>query len=328
MAYHRTIQQVIREATETVVYDGIFCPTEYAQLVLGQSWLTFDIGTMFTYLFRRFGYPMSEWDSHQNLVEYTLSTPLEGVCLTIAPPLFGYVIAADVATQCREERVAPLQKWTKSLQAWAQQSKGIVALGEVELTTRRDDNPENYARVLEAWEAWLRIIPDANSASADGLRARFVLHKTKEWQQLSRKFQRFQPRPSALNEDVEFAEGSLCWQVYVALTDTIRELLRPVDLQGWRINILGVVEDSPHLKMGRRRSVHLPALKLATPATTGVGLGQLGGIYRNERDVKRWREVMNAVAHDKGDGDWVTAIRRWHRELKTKRSLSPPHESE
>lgn len=78
---------------------------------------------LFIYLFRRFGAPNWPWDQTRYLVEYVLTTPLDGVYLTIFPDMqnrydvrrlmFGYLLAPQRAavaysTPVNEWRTAPL----------------------------------------------------------------------------------------------------------------------------------------------------------------------------------------------------------------------------
>jgi len=44
-----------------------------------------EYGSLFAYLFRRFGYPNSGWDDYKDLTQYHLSTPCKDMILQVVP---------------------------------------------------------------------------------------------------------------------------------------------------------------------------------------------------------------------------------------------------
>lgn len=75
---------------------------------------------LFAYLFRRFGLPNWPWDQTRYLVEYVLTTPTEGVYLTVIPDvqclydvrrlMFGYLLAPERAAVAYG---MPVEKWLR-----------------------------------------------------------------------------------------------------------------------------------------------------------------------------------------------------------------------
>jgi len=62
------------------IYDPVVFP------VMGES---MDYGALFSYLFRRFGYPNLSWDSYKDLVRYILKTPHPDMLLEVVPHVTG-----------------------------------------------------------------------------------------------------------------------------------------------------------------------------------------------------------------------------------------------
>ena len=79
---------------------GTFDPGELAEELLPGL----HGSDLFTYCFRRFGYPSIGWDNHKELVRYRVTTPESDVFLEIRPHMgtdssnlmFGYVITEEI----------------------------------------------------------------------------------------------------------------------------------------------------------------------------------------------------------------------------------------
>lgn len=88
---------------------GTINPGEVAVEVFGEE-LAF--GRLFAYCYRRFGHPNSGSDPDKHLAIYNLTTPIDGVFLSVCirptndpQLLFGYVLAADIEMDLmREDR--------------------------------------------------------------------------------------------------------------------------------------------------------------------------------------------------------------------------------
>lgn len=90
-----------------------------------------DTGSVFIYMFRRFGYPRFGWDGQKTLVSYILTTPMEGVLLIVQPNVvgagtFGYMLQDVIDRECIEEEQKPIKEWYKRLKTWAAETKGVA----------------------------------------------------------------------------------------------------------------------------------------------------------------------------------------------------------
>src|SRR5208337_4881861 len=68
-----------------------------------------DYGTLFSYLFRRFGYPNQGWDDYKQLAKYILTTPLPDMVLMIVPYCgndtslqFSFMVTAETSRKIRD----------------------------------------------------------------------------------------------------------------------------------------------------------------------------------------------------------------------------------
>lgn len=230
-----------RQAGDLSGYDGgrmgIFAPGQLAEAILGQT----DYGQIFAYLFRRFGFPRHGCDEAKEIVRYELTTPMEGVALSVSPRFatwhsFGYLLSGEVERACMEEDRAPLRQWQENLIAWAR-SLGVTLLN------RWDDNdPAEVARLFSAWQA--EHYPDTTEASAAML-DEFWEAQQRLWREFVERYQEVEPPPPMH----EFPASSLCWQVNEALKAAIADLLRPVLVDDVLINICGRVEQQGKLKL-------------------------------------------------------------------------------
>ena len=161
---------------------GTFDPGEIAQKVLPNL----RGGQLFAYLFRRFGYPSWAWDDDKELTHYCLTTPLEGVFLTVCPYMggdyphdgtatydctelmFGYCIEQSI-----EEEYNSLYrqgKWDE----WESSPRYTACIGAFEATLHdllrpvyvRDTPINCYGRVMD--ESFKGLPSEAESYHAAG----------------------------------------------------------------------------------------------------------------------------------------------------------------
>ena len=98
------IQQVIKlDGEYSGAMDGLFSPDRYSKIK------NLDAGSVFLYMFRRFGYPGFGWDGQKTLVKWILTTDMDGVLLEVQPNVtgagtFGYLLRGDIDLACMEEK--------------------------------------------------------------------------------------------------------------------------------------------------------------------------------------------------------------------------------
>jgi hypothetical protein len=99
---------------------GYLMVGEDADKILGEN---MDYGRAFAYLFRRFGYPYGGWDGSKAIVNYMLTTPMDGVALRVDPTWdtstsFGYSFREDIDQKVREWDYDVHRLWNKRRCDW------------------------------------------------------------------------------------------------------------------------------------------------------------------------------------------------------------------
>lgn len=118
--------------TKGVKYTGAMSGTFAPGVLAAEILPSLRGGQLFTYLFRRFGYPSWGWDEYKTLVQYCITTPADGVFLTIIPYMgddyegagndpintelmFGYLIAKEIEDEYYSfVRQGKYQEWEES----------------------------------------------------------------------------------------------------------------------------------------------------------------------------------------------------------------------
>jgi len=98
-----------RDADYVGAKGGLFDLSEDAKKLMGGNP---SACSAFIYLFRRFGYPKFGWDGLKHLIQYQISTPMEGVALIVEPAVagggtFGYMLREDIDQACMDEDHKP-----------------------------------------------------------------------------------------------------------------------------------------------------------------------------------------------------------------------------
>jgi hypothetical protein len=209
---------------------GVFSPGREAAAVLGET----DYGQIFAYLFRRFGFPRFGCDPHKQLVEYILTTPMEGVLLTASPGSdtwlsFGHLLSPDLFRATISEEQAEIAQWHSGLEAWAAK-QGITLLN------RWDDPP--HPGLEEIKSRWLaEHHPGAEIAEAimeEFWGAQEAIYEARA--------QEYRDSAGPLPSPFEYPPDSLRERCNQALRVAIADLLRPVFVRDVLINICGPVE--------------------------------------------------------------------------------------
>ena len=213
---------------------GLFDLSEDAEKLIG----TPNAGSAFIYLFRRFGYPCFGWDGRKQLVQYIITTPMDGVGLTVEPDVtgggtFGYLLRADTDQACNDEYDKPWKDRYERFEAWAIETKGIETM-HIYLEPDQD-------KLKRVWQTWAADKDDGDFADVKAARTAFYEEQAKiTTDLLDVYYQEIEPHPEIIPLEDRIDE-SIMKQVHTALCAAIMDLQRPVYVRDVMLNISGFV---------------------------------------------------------------------------------------
>lgn len=230
-------QVVAFDASYDGAMGGIFWLEEDAKEILGEL----NYGEAFAYLFRRFGYPLFGWDGHKTLVNYYLTTPMDGVVLIVEPTVCdvcpcGYMLRKDLDRECIEEESKPFRDWIDKMHAWAKREHNI------EFCEMLEQDKEKLKRV---WTKWLEEKhPEIELANqiTDKIEWAFFAEQRHIEEKYAKLYEEIEPRPKNV-EIADLPDTSIRKKCHKALCTTIRDLLTPVNVRDSLINVKGKVDD-------------------------------------------------------------------------------------
>lgn len=277
----------IKQATNlkgmTGAIGGTFYPNNLAEKVFVRP---LEYGSVFAYLFRRFGYPIHGWDSDKDICSYTLTTPLSDVCLWVnikSGVDFGYMISQELDDICLREDRAPYEAWHSRFDIWAK-SKGYQPLYRWSGHTTQED----LDAVGDPWMAARGLTEDQLT---DAIMNEFWTEqdaKLKVWRE---EYAAIDPWP--VRRDSIYGETRI--KVWSALEQAMRELLRPVQVDSTVIDIFGQVDSFGPLK-------HVKESPMA-----GLGIGWLYDIYEDKQKRESWWNAVGSI-RKVGRGDLLAGI--------------------
>jgi hypothetical protein len=215
---------------------GIFEPGQLATEIMPDV----EYGNLFAYLFRRFGYPLMDWDDHKELCGYILTTKIKGVYLDVSPRpsglshSFGYILDKAINKQCMIERFAPILARRDRFEKWRIDNNKEI--------TTSIGWPNSEADHVIAVKNWWDSHPAWQGIDGGEVEQRLFL-------QYNRDLERDQQdeynlvEPYVYEDEHTFDEGSLRYLINEALKETITDLLRPVYVRDVPINPYGVIDD-------------------------------------------------------------------------------------
>jgi hypothetical protein len=278
---------------------GFFWPSHLAKA----AGVSFDRGNIMAYCFRRFGYPVHGWDDYKELCSWYVTTRMPGVYLSIRPSSgspFGFMLTMDIYEEV--ERYFG-EHWFNKVAAyreWAMREHGVFPVSyEVVWYKDRDAVDRDFTQWMsrnypEITEGMFAELPKEKREMYSGEWSDF---KDEEHERLFAEFEKTYEAPEPFNYYDNWPE--LPWYhpvrlVNDALTDAIRDLLRPVNIRDVLINING------DIKYGDLFDENFaPVYKKA-----GCGLGDMEDLIDN----KDWDCFKEAVSGKYGD--LLTGIRR------------------
>lgn len=107
------VEKATRIRSKNGAKSGILYPSEEAEKILGDI----SFGILFSYCFRRFGFPNYGTDSYTSMVSYFVTTPMKGCYLWIDPrpsecSMFGYITSKTLFKKLHRERCKDfIKRW-------------------------------------------------------------------------------------------------------------------------------------------------------------------------------------------------------------------------
>lgn len=228
------IEQITQlDGKYTGAMSGIFDLKKPAKQILEIN----DAGSVFIYLFRRFGYPRFGWDDQKTLVKYYLSTSMDGVILVVEPDVtgagtFGYMLREDLDRKCIDEENAPFEEWHARFEEWALQKHGI----EIIKIFEQDDD-----KLTRVWKKWGTDKKDEDFVDEKDAHQQFFKEQENIRVKYSSMYKEINPFPKRILYQ-ELNNNSIIKQCYSALCDAIEDLKKPVFVRDVLINISGEIK--------------------------------------------------------------------------------------
>lgn len=228
------IQQVTNfDGEYTGAMAGTFDLDEPAKQILGEP----KPSDVFAYMFRRFGYPRFGWDDYKTLVQYYITTGLDGVVLMVRPAFaggetFGYVLRKDIDKACMEEDRKPYTELYERFEAWAIETKGVETMHEY--------YEPDLDKLNRVWQAWIKKHEPNDFKTQEDAEMVFFAEQANITNDLLAEYSKIEPQPKqVLLEDRP--DDSIMKQCYNSLCAAIKDLLQLVHVRDAAINVCGKV---------------------------------------------------------------------------------------
>lgn len=214
---------------------GIFDIDEPAKQILGES----KPSDVFAYMFRRFGYPRFGWDDYKTLIQYYITTEMDGVVLMVRPAFagggtFGYVLRKDIDRVCVEEDHKTFKERYERFEAWAIETKGIE--------TMHIYYEPDLDKLNRVWQAWVKAHQINDFKSQEDAEMLFFREQAKITKDLSDEYIKIEPHLKYIPIG-DRPDDSIIKQCHTALCAAIKDLLQPVCVRDAAINVCGKVRD-------------------------------------------------------------------------------------
>jgi hypothetical protein len=261
-----------------------------------------DYGTLFSYLFRRFGYPNQGWDDYKQLAKYILTTPLSDMVLMIVPYCgndtslhFSFMVPMETTRKIRDYERRDYLVWLERMFDWIEANKMLPDWME--------SGMEYLNREHKTSLTWRQAFDSIG-----------ILYSTEEgkepvsvgydWQQeVHKAYSEIEAPPSSCPQRSydwrEWPDDDPCKAYNQAAYEALLDLKRPVEVRDIFINAFGRVK-SP----GRQKV-------LSGASSAGFPSGALG----NE-DPKGFAEI-HAIINKIGAGNTKRGIKKALSIIKT-----------
>lgn len=217
-----------------------------------------NYATMLAYLWRRFGPPPTGWDPHKELVNYWLTTPVDGIAFGLAcSPSFescgagvSYAIDATWARRAREWESGEWSVWLRGFRRHLMTDEHDLPMAIVSLAERDDIYAlrERYSPPFIA--QLLRLHGDYVLKAGPMPQINYF----EEWPGMEFGFD----RPPVAIDKLDPAPHR---KILAAIEAGLRDLLRPVSIRDVYVNACGRVPDNS------------PLIRRAVPRFEDAGYG-------------------------------------------------------
>jgi len=175
-------------------------------------------------------------------VRYNVTTPMDGVILSINPctftkGFFGYILRNDIHHKCLFEEFRPLWYWTKKFKLWAAKKYRVIPFDM--FYANASDREINAAA-----SAWMGANHINGKPTKEEIES-FWEYKRLQCDKLRAEYLRIEGHYSRVNlwEWRSLPEEYISRQAMEAVCVAIENLLMPVNIRDWYINIKGRVKD-------------------------------------------------------------------------------------
>ena len=194
-----------------------------------------NYGEAFAYLYRRFGNPSGQEDRYKDLAIYYLTTPMESVALAVFPHHENYpfkcLVSNEVNNRLYQERQVIIDEFEARFNAWCKENNKTVFSRY---------HWQNTPEQLDYLNSWLIANNLKHYTKTDDELPREIANKF-----LCESQAEFRSVRDYYFDNVETLRnisGDFHKEVQAALMVTIKDLLTPVNIRDWQINILGKLE--------------------------------------------------------------------------------------
>ncbi|MEY2161630.1 MULTISPECIES: hypothetical protein [unclassified Rhodanobacter] len=233
---------------------------------------TVNYGALFTYLFRRFGFPNRGSDDYKEIACYALTTPLPDMVMMVSPsvgewPRLSIKFVVTLEAWDAMER-APRRKWAQDLAAW------VEAQGPL---------PNWMDEWLDIWRTKPGIAEFATGDRSDWVESITDMHfvgievkdRPAHWSdelyglfcsvaefvdRTHREFEAIEPHPAHIERTADWRtwpDSDPLKHYHAAAAAALEDLSRPVRIRDAQINAHGLVPDSDPLA---RRTLREPSV--------------------------------------------------------------------
>lgn len=214
----------------------------------------------FAYMFRRFGCPTSYCDDYKQIGEWYLTTPMEGLFLTVYPFMglgFGYVTNIEGLTRAVwSEQRKPVDEYFQRMKSWAKETHaynlyspspwdlfGLEIEGEKDKQKFKLGEEWDIAvKEYNAWQAESGLPEVSQEEEMNRFLKEFKKFKTKENKKIIELYTVVELRP-------EEGESLTLNKVIEAISFTAKDLLRYTNVRDVNFNILGFQNDDTDNKL-------------------------------------------------------------------------------
>lgn len=193
-----------------------------------------NYGEAFAYLYRRFGDSSDRKDQYKDLGVYYLSTPLDNVALTVFPHHESYpfkcLVDSDARKKLYQEREVIRHKFEERFEDWCKKNNKVV------FCRHKWENTPEQLEYLGAWLSAnnLGYLTESDDELPKELSDRFLCETQAQFMSVRNYY-------FGSVENLHDLSGDFHKEVQSALMVTIEDLLTPVNIRDWEINILGKV---------------------------------------------------------------------------------------